>query len=648
MSRGACIDRRTFLKGTAVAGATLVVGGFTGCASGQGSASSTSSQAKTASFGRADNEIFTYTKPDPNKTQLVLSVTGVIAPDALIDVFERNHPDVQVVAIDLTGGNPKVRPYLDWVRNGFAPDVMMSGGDAPINDAALFENLTDKSYTEYFDTETILDYAVDGRIYFLPGPRRPEAIAYNKTLFAQHGWAPPKTSAELLALCSTIAADTGGAVVPINLNAKYENELTACLEGMTYPQILGGVSNRTWLHDFKAGTATFAGHMEPLFDLAKKFADIGMLTAASFDYSATTRMNEFKSGKLAMINYDLSDMPTSSDFTFGAVPFPGETADDGYLYMMPSYWTAIPKKDRTDAQRKATEEFVDFVSSEEGQEAYIAGKPLIATTAGAKAPTSEVFSELESATAAGHIFAPEYFYLDGISEGDFTGATHVRTAIQAMVTGKQTEAAAIKFVDDAAASVRAGVAPEASVGTVAENFTILEASTMFADMFKEKAGSDIALVLDNVIYRGNVCRMFSGGLTAAAVTYLKPRSFDNGATLVKANMTGAQLKAALNDPLGKSGSAECVYAFAGLKATVAPWAAAGSKMQSVALADGGEVQDDATYAVAFWNGTVNTRYYDEAAAQKITGTFEDVLKAYLDEKGPVSPSKDGRITLVWD
>lgn len=136
---------------------------------------------------------------------------------------------------------------------------------------------------------------------------------------------------------------------------------------MTYPQTLGGASNRTWLHDFKAGKATFAGHMEPLFSAAKQLADHGVLKASDFTYSATTRLEEFKKGSIAVINYTFSDIPADGAYAFATMPFLGSTDQDAYVYMSSSYWTAIPKRDRTDAETAATEAFVELVSSRKGR-----------------------------------------------------------------------------------------------------------------------------------------------------------------------------------------------------------------------------------------------------------------------------------------
>ena len=73
------------------------------------------------------------------------------------------------------------------------------------------------------------------------------------------------------------------------------------------------------------------------------------------------------------------------------------------------------------------------------------------------------------------------------------------------------------------------------------------------------------------IRRFEIMRIYSGNITAEKVTYLKPRSFDNDTKLLKVKMTGKQLKDALNDPLGTDGkTADCVYAFSGLKGTYAP------------------------------------------------------------------------------
>jgi raffinose/stachyose/melibiose transport system substrate-binding protein len=599
----------------------------------------------------ADNEILTYEKPDSSKKQLTVALVGTLSGNLVTTLtrFEEKYPDVQVILLDLTGGNDKYHPFMEWLENGDTPDVLLCGDAMVLNSSQYFEDLTAYDCVGDFDTETLMKNAQDGRVYFLPGPSFISGIAYNKALFDQYGWQVPATTDDFIALCARITADTGGSVVPFNINAKYPKELSASLEAMTYSQIMAGTENRTWYHDYSAGKATFTGHMEPLYDLAQRFIAAGIITSDNFDYSATTRMNEFKAGKIAMISHSLDEIP--SDGQFATMAFPGQTAADAYVGKSTSYWTSVPKQSHSDKQTEIIKEFVNYISSTEGQKTYIGTSALISSNTTPYVPGVATLTSLQSVIDQGHISAKDTFDLDGVGANVFSGTINIRAGIKDMTAGTKTAAQAIADYDASAKQAEDNPTAQTETGlaSASENFSILETSELFADVFREKTGADIALVLDDVTYRGNVMRIYKGDITDSKVTYLKPRSLDSKSTLVTVSMTGRQLKAALDDPMGSGGkSADCVYAVSGLKTTYAPWNDLGSKVIAATLSDGSAIDDAATYKVAVWDGTLKADYYDAASVTATPGTFDEVFKGYLENHKTLAPAKDGRTTLQWD
>jgi len=100
--------------------AILLASLLSGCAEKPAAVSETDG----AAVSEPANEIVTYKKLDPEKTTLVVSRTGNIYIDNFSKEFERLNPDIQVVCLDITGGNKTVTPASDWIVNGLAPDVM--------------------------------------------------------------------------------------------------------------------------------------------------------------------------------------------------------------------------------------------------------------------------------------------------------------------------------------------------------------------------------------------------------------------------------------------------------------------------------------------------------------------------------------------
>jgi len=613
-----------------------------------GQTASATAAASAESAFSADNDIIVYQKPDEGKLQLTVGLISTYYQGEIdmLNEFEKENPDIDLVYYDITGGSDAYRPIDEMLDRGDAPDIIINA--YTIMDTSKLEDLSDYEGVKNFDTETLMQNAVDGHIYFLPGPMNFGCLHYNKALFDQYGWTVPTTLDEFFALCEQITKDTNGEVMPFNLNAKYEKEFSNVLFAMTYDDIMGGSANQKWLNDFKNGKATFAGHMEPVYDLGQKFIDAGILNQDSFTYSATKISEEFKSGKLAMSTLVTSGTDASQ---FPAFPFPGKTADRQIIMRSMNFMASVTKKDYTSEQSEVIRKFINYYCQPTTQQTFIGSAAMIASTKDATFPDNAEVASLKETYEAGRSFARELFLLNNVSAGRFSGTSYIRQGLMDMAAGTRTEAEAIQEVDTAAADAMANPELDLSaetVGSASEDFTSLETSEMFADMFRQKTGSDLSLVLHGVTYRGNVMRIYSGSITKDKVKYLKPRSFDNGATLVTASMTGRQIKNALNDPYGQDGAtADCVYAFSGLKAVYAPWNPVGSKVVSVTLADGTEIDDSRTYQVSFWLGTVNEKYYDPASIIPVEGTFDDILTAYLAEEKSIAPARDGRLTLQW-
>ena len=189
-------------------------------------------------------------------------------------------------------------------------------------------------------------------------------------------------------------------------------------------------------------------------------------------------------------------------------------------------------------------------------------------------------------------------------------------------------------------------APEV-IATLSEDFTSLEASCLFADIYRERMDADIGLIAHACAYRGNLLPLFAGDVTANLLKSVKPRSLANKSALVKVSMTGAQLLEAINHIKDYELEGNALYAFSGLKCTVAPWKPMGQKYLSVTLADGAALDPAKLYTVALWEGTIDEAYIT-AVLETCEGGWEAVMAEAFKAKGTVAPARDGRITLVWD
>lgn len=600
---------------------------------------------KNAQVGQSDHDILTYRRLDPQKTTLIVSRSGNIDIEKFSQVFEEQNPDVQVVCLDITGGSANVRPMIDWVKNGLAPDLMFISAGCVTDEQtkAYMTNLSTNPVIGQYEAEALNKIALDAEIYWLPGPSDVESMIYNRTLFDQYGWQIPTSFDEFVALCDQITADTNGEIEPWNPNAKYANSYNSVVQAFFYEQLFGGAQNRTWLDSVMAGKDldTLTTHMKPLYDGIQTLLDHGILREDQFTYSATERGKQFESGKIAMINMPARDYDNDM-YDFDFMPYPSSMGNDGYIIAMNSCVLGVPKKEHTAAEQDAMNRYLAFFSSPEGQEIFIGEGLQLSSVKNVPMKTDTLLAALQPAIDEGRMFSRIDFFN---KEGKLNLDTWEYS--KAMAAGEMTEAECLAAIDADPYTPYAEIKDTDLVVAAAEkDFSILETSFLIADMYRETSGAQIGLIENNVAYRGNLMRIFAGDLTADAVTFLTPRSLANDSKLTKVSMTGQQLLDALNDPMGNGESADCIYAFSGLKCTVAPWNAQGSRYLSVTLADGAPIEPDQLYTVAFWTGTVSDQYITEVL-DTYEGSWQELMTASLKAHTPISPVADDRITLSW-
>ena len=599
--------------------------------------------AQKSVFGTADNEILTYTPLDQKKKQLVIAITGTIDVTPIVQKFEENNPDVQITLLDYTGGNAAYAPVYDLVEHKILPDIMFLFSSTHTINLSDFEDMSTSPLSSRYQVAALNSQEKDGHIFAFPGPSSIYGMAYTKTLFEKYGWQVPNTIDELIALCEQITKDTGGTVKPWNINAKYSVQMLVPIEAGCYTEVFGGLKNQEWLQSVENGTGTFTNHMEPIFEYLQRLNEIGVLTDESYTYSATTRKQEFCDGKIAMINMGTQEVYDTKD-EIDYFAFPGKNPNESFLQREYSYYMAVPAQERTKEKQALIDSFMDFVSTPEAQKLYMRDGMLFPSLKNGGEDFGPRYTLLKEPIENGR-----YFTTYALPVRNTSGLRMICELSRRMTAGELTVQQAVEELDKQYTEAKNAPADKVTVlATVPKNFTILETSEYFADMYREKTGADVALVQNNVIFRGNVMRFLSGDVTDQMVTVFKPRSNDNKSTLVKAIMTGQQLLDALNAPLGKENMvADCTYAFSGLKCTVAPWNAQGKRMVDVKLANGEAIDPSKEYTVAFWGGTVNDSFVTQTV-ETYPDTFEELLTAKITADGTLTPANDKRTTLVWN
>lgn len=511
-----------------------------------------------------------------------------------------------------------------------------------------FEDLSANEVTDRFQKVALKNIAIGNKIYALPGISKLNAIQYNKTLFEQYGWTIPKSFDEFVTLCKTIESTTD--IDSFNPNAKYNTSINPFLEALCYNDVFAGIENRQWMADFISGKATFAPHIKPMYDMFQKLIDNKIVVESDYTFSATERGKAFLSGKIAMINNDVGTL-SSDTYDFDYFPFPSTSADEGWVLESMESELGIPKKARSAAVNDAINKFLDFYASPEGQTAVI-GNTALSSNLKLSYFKSTSFALSKSMSSA--IDVGNKFSIINFSDETTQLKIDFSAELLNMIKGVRTADQSMAYVQY---NCRTTVVKNPiKIAEATENFSVLEMSQMFADMFKEETGADIGLIANCIAFRGNLLQLYKGEITDLMIPHFKPRSYANKSVLTKVKMTGAQLLGALDKPMGKNAAENCIYAFSGLKCTVAPWNDLGSKMLSVTLADGTPIDTEKYYTVACWQGTVFDEFITETVETygnfnnsytSPNSSFDALFTKYLKAKGTVAPAKDGRITLVW-
>ena len=605
---------------------------------------------QSTSFCRvSENDIPTYTRIDPSKTQLVIGLLRINSAEPLISNFQKIYPDIQPIVVIMQTRTDGYDPSLDWLKHGLLPDIMFNIDVLPGKNNQYFEDLSGSSISGRYSSISLENEESGGKIYSFPGPAKIMVFAYNKDLFTKYAWNEPKTFDEFITLCDRIRKDTNGTVEPYNPNGKYTEDFILGMEAFAYGKLFGGIDNKGWYDDFIYGRGSFKEHMLPFFEMAQRMIDHGLIRPEHFTYSYTLRSKEFAAGKIAMMNVILDADFEKKHETVAFRAFPALNDRETYLALRRDFNEVKIKKIRSSAEKKAADDFLDYISTPAAQDAYIGGSCMLSCVNDAHLSFTPAAQILQKNITEGRYFSCITFR-GGIVPSSLNILELLRTEIAAMARREKT---AVQAAADSESSIQKAEAAVPAAGkeetlcTVKESFSILETSEYIADTFRKKTGADIALIPDNSACCGNINRFFAGPITRSMMDTIKPRSLLNNSFLVKVRMTGTDLLQAMNDPPDyNGGTSDCIYAFSGLHATAAPWNSLGEKYLSVTLANGSPLVPDRLYTVAFWQGMVKEKYAADIV-QIYDSSYTDFICTAVQNDREIYPVQDKRMKLIW-
>lgn len=226
---------------------------------------------------------------------------------AAAEEFEHAHPDITAFvwgnprAWDQTrprflGGNP---PDVFWGIHNINFWVNLNDGLVANLDSLMEAPAYGQEHTKFKDT--FMDASLDqgqfeGSQYFLPITYAINGIWYNKGMFDEHGWTPPKTWNELLELCALIKSTT--AIAPFTHQGKYPSYWGMVFRGLLYK--MGGEALLVDLDNLEPG-AWARPELVEAARLSRQMIADGYVLEGSSSFSHTEAQMIWLQEKAAMI-----------------------------------------------------------------------------------------------------------------------------------------------------------------------------------------------------------------------------------------------------------------------------------------------------------------------------------------------------------
>lgn len=616
---------------------TVALAALTGC----------EKQGKPKLTGVSDNDILTFESNKDSKPVIRIGMQ-YYAPDMpIISALQARYPEyLFVYDYMLTAGTDSEKNLPATLKNDNTFDLLVTSRHTFTDDpGSLLVDLSAESFLDDYLLSALNFVSHDGRIYFLPSVSTLTGIAYNVDMFSEKGWQVPSNQEEFFTLCGLIRAE---GIHPICNCFKYDTQVNVMFGTMSYNELYMTVDDVRWIGDVQQNKAAYKGHMEPFYELAKRFYDEELSTIDSFSASLTKQRHAFWAGECAMMFYNSTIFTYAqaehAPFEVGLMPFPAQNSEQSGFSILPSYYFSIPKSVERDKERLALmKDILGFISSPDGQKAMLRESLSISNVKGIEMSNHPAYKYMDKAYKAGNLYPVIEYNNTSVNIAKLQGLS-----IRTLFEGASVEQA-IASMDSSLQKEFAEATPKEKPEVLAraeKPFTLLETSCYIADKLREASGAQIALMINGGYFLSNLARFDAGDITSDLNKFvMKGATSDDCLTTYR--MTGAQLRALLERPIVNGAQTDVFIAASGLNIEYAPWNERGSRVLSVTLSDGAELKDDEAYTVAAWTGVIDEGYAPEIVqAHTELGELPRILADALRQDKDIKPDLSS-VKLVW-
>ena len=511
----------------------------------------------------------------------ITSFNNIVTEDFIAAVHEV-YPDINFEIISYAGKNGSGYAQFS-LEEGDIPDIYVSTLPfAPEKQAEYLLDLSNQDFINEYSTSMLNSLDQNGSIYLLPSGYTVAGITYNKTLMEEHGWTVPTSLEELEALVPEIEA---AGLKPFGCAMQLDGFPFNFFFSVGNTVWFGSQDGVQWKSAFPQGEAD-AASADGLKDVAalfQRYIDDGIITSehmSNEDYFACGDTVFHLNIGISNYSFTAEDGTT---YEFGIMPWLSEDGENNMLTRNVSRYFGVSKKLAEEGNEQKLADALDlmrFIASPEGQNAILgAGSIWMSPLNGATMSEGHPYYEVSETINSGHTVQMVYV---GWEDLIIPIAQDIRQFIAGEITAEELPAA----FDETYQEVAAGTTDV--YGTLTETLDLETTARLNAIAEGIAADADCAVVSLNEYHGDGLSNkigvawyLYASDIDMARINMVAP----NTSTLSVLELTGKEIKDLASAGFDADGN--------------------GNAYDYVLVTKGGEeLQDDATYRLAYPTGSV--------------------------------------------
>lgn len=552
-------------------------------------------------------------------------------------LLHERYPDIRLEYISYTGGN--ATGYTQYLlENGDIPDLYaVSVFSQQERQKEYLLDLSGYPFVNNYKTADINQVTLDGAVYMVPASLTIIGLYYNKTLFAEQGWAVPQNLEELEALVPRIRE---AGLDPVHAQFELSGNGFFDLFTMAKTDYLSTPEGQQWERDFQAGTATAQQGLADAAALVQELIDTGLLDKEDTQRDTAKTRESFENREAAMyLNAgSIAKFTQNEDGTgdvYGLMPFFGKGAEDTVLITLPLRYLGLSKTlgEPGNEQKLADAlQVMELLATEEGQQSLL---PLngnyVAPLKNTVIPADSPFAEVEEYLRSGHTSTLAYAGYEPI-------IIPVGDKVRDWVAGECTGGDVLALMDTLQAEILNNTA--APMATAAEDFTLQQTAQLQAEAFRQAAGTDLGMVSMGGYHDGyqnysGVCgRLYHGDISEEIMNAIVPSHYRDPVCVL--TLTGAQIRAMLDTGYV---TAEGIEGFTYVPSGIIVTKNKDGTVRKITMADGSAFDEAAAYTLAIDEGSYTEEVAQAGAVQKTELIVVEVVGSYCTANSPLAPAE---------